>query len=181
MSRLSLFIICLLLLVVSYLIRYFLSPATGFKEKDNQPIVETYIDGAYMQQFSAEGSIKNTLTAPSTVKMTQSSMIDLAHPTSSIHLSSSWIITADKGQYDLSNEVFSATGHVNIKRDDGLIQINADHLDYHINTQIVVSDTPVELKTPQGSVKAKGVTADLNTQSLELHKDISTRYHAPLP
>ncbi len=178
MNKLLILLVAVILCVIAYFFSVLLEQPRQFNAQKPPPVIETYIEGADMQQFSPEGKIKNQLLSPLTTKMTDSASINMLEPRSSVYLKKAWEITADEGLYDTATDVFSAIGHVLIKRTDGIVQIQTSRLNYNVDTHIVSTKQPVYLKTPQGNIRAVGLTADLDKETLELHQNIESSYES---
>lgn len=147
------------------------------KKKGQKPhLIESYVEGVRFSQFDARGKIKNALTATRASQYTDSTTIELQSPDVLVNSSKQWRITSQRGSYDTGLETYEAKGQVSITRMDHFVKVETEKLDYNFETDLIYTDEAIQIHTANGNISAKGMTVDLNKETLELHHNIESQY-----
>lgn len=89
-----------------------------------------------------------------------------------------WHGTALKGHMTPDRKSILLSGDVVMSSEQqlGLAVIRTQHLHYDIDTSVVTTADPVDVKLGKNALNARGLRADLNAQTLQLESNVNGRF-----
>lgn len=179
MKTIGFIIIATLLSLSLYWFSSWIRHPKAEKKTSSDTIIATYINDVEVRQFDPSGTLQHKLTAPSITQQNKSPLIYIEQPDVWIiqkgHL---WELSGRKGLYNMETLRFTIRDDVVIKQPENRLVVTTSQLDYDDNTQLISSDETVTIRSPQGNISAKGLSINLDDETIELNQEIKTQYRS---
>lgn len=139
-----------------------------------------YLTDSTTTEMDAAGRPQMTLHARTTEENLPDQSVDMSDITFDYATNKygDWHGTALKGHMTPDRKSILLTGDVVMSSEQelGLAVIRTQHLHYAMDTSLVTTADPVDVKLGRNTLNARGLRADLNAQTLKLESNVNGRF-----
>ncbi len=133
-----------------------------------------------VQHFNEQGLVDSNLSTPKLEELSnQTQLIHqphiIAYDYDGNKISSQWIFSAKQAKYTPKDNISYLEENVLIQNHTNVVA-KTQNLSIDHNEQTASASNPVEIISPQGITTANSMSADLNGETITLHKRVHTRY-----
>ena len=178
MNRIWLIIAGVIVLVAAAI--WFGQSVTGINISSKPPVntvIDSYFVNVKTHDFDREGKLSAGLQATRAQRFLGSDVIQLELPRLVYYKQDpNWRGYAKAGQYDTDKEIFTLQNDVLLERADDSAQLTTELLIYKKQQNLIESPEKVTITAPEGTTTGRGMTLNLQTETLDLHHDVESIY-----
>ena len=175
------FLFLLLLAALTAALGYYWNPDAilelggATKESSN---AKTYLTGTRTLTYDQQGSLQEIMEATEVryIPGQKHSLITAPRYYSHNGDNQTWSVESDQGRFTHNREILFLQGNVILTHDQNKGQLTTEAMQVNLKTDIAKSNVPVTITQGLTTIKAKGMVADLNKETIRMMPDVESVY-----